>query len=134
MIGLDTNILVRYLTYDDPRQAKAVLKLFEKAEREKSILFVSACVLLELIWVLGSMGYSRVEILSAIRALPGLSCLRFESQEALPSFYEEAGQSNKANLSDCLIGVMGKAKKCEYTLTFDKKAAKGLDGFRLLKV
>ena len=67
MKGIDTNILVRFLTGDDEQQTKVVYNIFKKTESEKRELFVSLLVVLELIWVLESVyEIPRAEILDSI--------------------------------------------------------------------
>ena len=64
MKGVDTNIVARFLVGDDTAQAKKVYRMFKKAEAEKNELFVPFLVILELIWVLGSVyTISRSDIL-----------------------------------------------------------------------
>jgi predicted nucleic-acid-binding protein len=70
LIGLDTNVLARYLTEDDPEQSPRAVALVEGALEEGERLFVTQIVLCELVWVLDSVyGYSREEIVSVVRDL-----------------------------------------------------------------
>lgn len=70
MIGIDTNILVRFLVGDDTKQANKTYRLFKKVEDEKTELFVSSLVILELIWVLESpYEFERSDILDSISQL-----------------------------------------------------------------
>ena len=70
MIGVDTNILVRFLVGDDVKQANKVYALFKKVEDEKNELFVPSLVILELIWVLESAyEFDRFDILDSINQL-----------------------------------------------------------------
>ena len=52
MIGIDTNILVRYLTQDDLTQAKIVEELFDLHATCPNSIFINNIVICELIWVL----------------------------------------------------------------------------------
>lgn len=132
MKAVDTNILVRFITLDDKRQAEAVLKLLEETEKKGLQLFVPLVVILELLWVLEN-GYELVnaDILDAVEKLSGLSVLKFEQEECLISLVEQ-GRSVKADLSDLLIGIVASKRGAKPTLTFDKKAAK-TENFELLK-
>ena len=56
MIALDTNILVRYITQDDPIQALKVTNFINQYVHKKNSLFINNIVLCELVWVLQS-GY-----------------------------------------------------------------------------
>jgi len=63
MIGLDTNILIRYLTQDDPEQSKKATREIEKRLNAGDEFFIADIVLCELVWVLESAyGYDRQEI------------------------------------------------------------------------
>jgi len=124
MIGVDTNILVRFLVGDDEQEAKKVYNIFKKAESEKNELFVPLLVVLELIWVLESVyEVSRTEILDSISELLLMPILKFEHQSALQQFILSA-QGNRYDLSDLLIAHSAKNQGCETVLTFDKKASK----------
>ena len=70
MIGLDTNVLVRYLTQDDPRQSASATRLLEDTLTVERQGFVSTVVLVELVWVLET-GYRcrRVEVAGVIERL-----------------------------------------------------------------
>lgn len=124
MKGVDTNILIRFLTGDDERQAKKVYKIFKDAESEKKEFFVPLVVVLELIWVLESVyKTSRTEILESISDLLLMPVLKFEHRTALQQFLSSA-QGNRCDLSDILIAYAAKINGCETVLTFDKKASK----------
>ncbi|MBL4653730.1 MAG: type II toxin-antitoxin system VapC family toxin [Flavobacteriales bacterium] len=132
MKALDTNILVRFLTNDDEKQAKKVYALFKQAEQSKETLFVPQLVVLELIWVLESAyQVSRKHIIDVIGGLLLMSILQFENQHAIQQWCQ-AAQKNKADLSDLLIAYTAKANQCSTVLTFDKKAA-NVDVFELVK-
>jgi predicted nucleic-acid-binding protein len=132
MKALDSNVLVRFLTRDDAVQAAKVATLFRTAEGNGERFHVSLMALLESVWVLESLyGYKRAEILSAVEKMLALPILALESPDLIEAFLI-ASQGAKADLSDVLIGVAGKAKDCETTLTFDRKAARETNLFRML--
>ena len=132
MKALDTNILVRFLTNDDEKQAKKVYAIFKQAEQSKETLFVPQLVVLELIWVLESAyQVPRKHIIGAIGGLLLMSILQFENQHAIQQWCQ-AAHKNKADLSDLLIAYTAKANQCSTVLTFDKKAA-NVDVFELVK-
>lgn len=66
MIGLDTNVLVRYLTEDDPEQSPRAVALVERALEEGERLFVPQVVLCELVWVLDSVYHYSLEEISLV--------------------------------------------------------------------
>ena len=124
MKGIDTNILVRFLTGDDELQTQKVYKLFKGTELEKKELFVSLLVVLELIWVLESAyKISRNEILESLSDLISMPILKFEHFTVLQHFIN-AAKDSKYDLSDLLIAHSAKFQGCQSTLTFDKKASK----------
>ena len=132
MKALDTNVLVRFLTGDDAAQAGKVVAMLRAAEDRQERFHVGILVLLELVWVLESLyNYRREEIASAVEKMLALPVLSLESPDIVESFLSLSAVT-KADLSDILIGVAGKAKDCETTLTFDKKAAKETGLFRIL--
>lgn len=130
MIGLDTNILVRYLTHDDPLQtvaAQRIVQSFSPAEAG----FVSLVVIVELIWVLQAVyGFEKNEIERVVEALLRSKDLVIEQAESVSQALR-AFRSSRADFSDCLIERIGHAAKCLYTLTFDQNAA-ATAGMRLL--
>ncbi len=131
MKGVDTNLLVRFLTGDDKEQAGKVYALFKKAEMEKNTLFVPLLVLLELIWVLESVyEISRSEILEALSELLLMSCLQFEQQATVRQFTINA-RENSYDLADLLIAHSAETQGCRSVLTLDKKAS-GFNLFELL--
>jgi len=124
MIGVDTNILVRFLVGDDIKQANKVYRLFKKAEDEKNELFVSLLVILELIWGLESAyEFDRSDILDSISQLTLMPIFKFENLTVIQHFVLEA-QPSKFDLSDLLIAHTANKNGCEVVLTFDKKASK----------
>lgn len=131
MIGVDTNVLVRYLTRDDPAQYKKAAAFIEAATDRGEQLVVNAVVLCELEWVLGSAyNYSRAEIARAIEQI--LATAQFEverldeARKALADF-----RTTKSDFSDALIGRINRSLGAEHTMTFDRDL-KAVDTFRLL--
>ena len=132
MRGLDTNILVRFLTADDPEQAEAALRLVENTESAGDRLHVSNVVLVELVWVLrgGRYAFSRVEVADALGAL--LDATVFEIQDRdLIRRAAAAFRIGPADFSDYLIGEHDRRAGCTATLTFDRRSA-GSRGFEEL--
>jgi predicted nucleic-acid-binding protein len=132
MAGLDTNVLVRWIVDDDPRQAARVERLFEEAHEQGSPLFVPSTVMLELEWVLRSRyELAKSTVLSAFNALLETQELEFQDEPALEralSFYRQ----NSADFADCLhAGQCGSADRVPM-VTFDRTAAR-IPGVELLK-
>jgi len=131
MIGLDTNVIVRYIAQDDPVQATAATKLLDSLSPDAPG-FVALVVVVELVWVLQSCYRSkRDEIVRVLETLLRSKELIVERAElvwqALRRF--SVGQ---ADFADCLIERCGHAAECQYTVTFDRNAANAA-GMKLLR-
>ena len=126
MIGLDTNVLVRYLVQDDARQAAVATRQIE-ANR----CFINSIVLCELVRVLNAAyGYDRREIAGVIEKILMTAEFEIENTDhawAALKYY----QGTKADFADCLIAHTNRARGCEKTISFDKRAA-ALSGFAIL--
>ena len=83
MIGLDTNVLVRYIVQDDPVQSSAATSLMESGCSPEEPGYVSLTVLVELVWVLdGAYNYDRSVVVSVIRQLLQTDSLSTENWTA----------------------------------------------------
>ncbi len=132
MKAIDTNILIRFITKDDEKQAQLVYQLFKKSEENNEKLFVPILVVLEVIWVLQSVyGISNADILSIFSDLLLMPIFLFESEEVVRNFIDSA-QNTKFDLSDLLIAHSAYSSDCQPVLTFDKTASK-FKYFELLK-
>ncbi|QAU24805.1 PIN domain-containing protein [Dyella sp. M7H15-1] len=131
MIGLDTNVLVRYVAQDDPVQAKKAGALIESLTPEHPG-YVTQVALIEVVWVLGrAYGVERGEIARVIEALLRTKEIVVEAAETVwKALRLYAGSS--ADFADCLIERACYQAQCEHTVTFDAKAAKAT-GMRLIK-
>ena len=123
MIGLDTNVLARYIMQDDARQSPLANRLVESLSAE-SPGFVPLVALVELNWVLSSAyGLDGEQIVQALEGLLRTKEIVVEKAEtvwkALRVF-----QSSHADLADCLIERSAAAAGCGRTLTFDRGAVK----------
>ncbi len=125
MIGLDTNVLVRYIVQDDPEQAEAAERLIEEACTRQSPGYVGVPVLVELVWVLtAAYRHDRPMVASVIRQLLRTAELLVEDRETAWSALREF-ESGGADFADCLIGHRNRARGCDRTYTFDRGAARG---------
>ncbi len=124
MIGLDTNVLVRYLTQDDPRQAGLANQLIEERLTQESPGFVSLIALVELVWVLeGAYGCDRAAIVSVLERVLRAKLLFVERADAAWQATRQFA-AGKADFADCIIERSGHANDCDHTLTLDRLAAK----------
>jgi predicted nucleic-acid-binding protein len=130
VIGLDTNVLVRYLAQDDPRQAAKALHLIERECGESRPGFIAAIVLAELVWVLESCYRStKSEIVTVLQRILRTRQLIVQDAETVWKAVR-LFETSKADFADCLIERSGAMHDCEYTATFDKGAADA--GMRLI--
>ena len=124
MIALDTNLLVRLLTNDEPRQSAKVEAWLRDHATASAPAYVDHVVLCELAWVLErSYGYVRGEVHTALAALLVHDQLKVESprlvRQALLLYAD-----GPADFSDYLLAVRAQAAGYSHVLTLDKKAAK----------
>ena len=125
MIGLDTNVLVRYIVQDDPGQGEAAGRLIDGRCTASSPGYVSVTVLVELVWVLaGAYRYERRVVATVIRQLLRTIELMVEDRDAAWSALREF-EAGAADFADCLIARRNRARGCTQTYTFDRAAARG---------
>lgn len=130
MIGLDTNVLVRYLTHDEPKQTAAAMKVINSLSFE-SPGFLSLIVIAELVWVLDiSYRYRKKEIEQVVENLLRSKELIIERADIV-SQASRAFRSGRGDFADYLIERCAHAAECQFTVTFDQEAA-GVTGMRLL--
>lgn len=128
MLGVDTNVLVRFLVRDDEAQFEKARKLIQREIAAGRRVFISQLVLLETEWVLRSRySLQKNPIIVAISGLLEATDVRFEDEPAI----EEAlftWKDTTADFADCLIGARNRRLGCRATATFDAKASR-LPGF-----
>jgi predicted nucleic-acid-binding protein len=129
MIGLDTNILVRYLTQDDPIQSAKAREIVERQLTEDNPGFVSIVAMVETVWALErAYGLATHEIARAIERVLQTDVLVVENeQEVFTAMI--ALKEGQGSFADGVIAALGARKGCSCTLTFDKKALR-LPGFQ----
>ena len=128
MLGIDTNVLVRFLVQDDQVQFERAQKLIEHESRRGSGVLISLVVLLETEWVLRSRySLAKAEILAAFSGLLASAELRFEDEHSIEAALF-AWKDSPADFADCLIGARHRALGCRATASFDARATK-LPGF-----
>jgi predicted nucleic-acid-binding protein len=123
LIGLDTNIIVRYIMQDDPKQVAAAVEVIEGELSHDHPGFITQIVLVETIWVLRTVyGIPKAGLITVINTLLTTRQLRVEHSEwvyrALRTY-----RAGNADFSDALIAAVAAANGCSETLTFDSKAA-----------
>ena len=131
MIGLDTNVVVRYLTQDDHKQSQIVTRLMEKTLSSDEPGFISLVVLAEVVWVLTSLySVDRASVSEIVSGLLTTEQLRVENAE-LVWRAKRRYEASKADFSDALIAECAVAAGCKRAVTFDRSAA-ATSGFDLL--
>jgi predicted nucleic-acid-binding protein len=132
VIGLDTNVIVRYLAQDDARQAAIATRLIEGALSAEARGFVSIITLAEVVWVMTSnYRAARTAVADIVEGLLTAPQLAIEKADviwrALRAFRE-----SKADFSDAVIVELGRDAGCAKTVTFDRQAA-AHPGFEALR-
>ena len=121
MTGLDTNVLVRYLTQDDPAQAKKATAVIERAAERAEKLLVHPVVLCELVWVLETAyGYCKDAVAPVLERI--LRTAQFEIPDKDTAWRAWGDyKSGKGDFSDYLIGRANRRLGAEHTVTFDRE-------------
>lgn len=128
MIGLDTNVLVRFLVEDDPVQTPNAIQFVTTHCRAGSPGFINRVTLCELVWVLSSgHEYRRAEIAAMLEDLAASDEFLLEDEETVRAALLIYNDSN-VDFADILVAEINRARGCEATATFDRKAA-NLSGF-----
>ncbi len=123
MTGLDTNVLVRYLMQDDPRQSARATRLIESLEPDEPG-FVPVVVLVELVWVLtGSYGLDRTQVATVLATLLRSKELVLDRADLVTQALKRYS-TDGADFADALIERLSAAAGCATTVTFDAGAVK----------
>lgn len=132
MIGLDTNVVVRFLAQDDEAQSLIATRFMSRLTREQPG-FVSAVVLAEITWVL-SRAYkaSRENIAAAVEGLLRSAELVIENAPAAHRALALYRHAQSAEYADALIAETAALAGASETVTFDTRAAREL-GMRPLR-
>ena len=132
MIGLDTNVVVRYLVQDDPSQSAAATRLMERVLSTELPGLITGITLCEIVWVLAECyGADRERLESVIEGLLASRQLVVEEADIVWNALRD-WRASSADFSDALIGRQVLARGGQKTVTFDRAAAK-LPRFELLK-
>ncbi len=128
MIGLDTNVIVRYLTQDDSVQSRRATEILEQQLTKERPGFICVVTMVEIVWVLDrAYGLTAQEIAAALERMLQTDVLLIENEQevftAMIALKEKQGA-----FADALIAALGAKAGCKHTLTFDQKALR-LSGF-----
>jgi predicted nucleic-acid-binding protein len=129
MIGLDTNVLVRYLTQDDPIQWRKATEIMERRLTEENPGFVSIVAMVETVWVLErAYRLAAREIAAAVERMLQADVFVIENEQEV--FTAMIALKKGHSFADAIIAALGAKAGCSFTLTFDQKALR-LPGFKL---
>ena len=131
MIGIDTNVLVRYFTLDDPLQGRLAQRFINEQLVSHGAGFISLVVLAELAWVLRShYKATRLELIQIVEQLLAHDHLEIQETNAVWLALDEYDQSG-VDFADALIAALGVQHGCQQTVTFDAKATR-ITGMEML--
>jgi predicted nucleic-acid-binding protein len=130
MIGLDTNIVIRYITQDDPVQSPKATEIVERRLTDANPGFVSVVAVAEVVWVLDrAYGFTSLEIAAAVERMLQIDVLVIENEQEVFAAMVSLKRGH-GSFADALIAELGASAGCIHTLTFDNKAVR-LPGFKL---
>jgi predicted nucleic-acid-binding protein len=130
MIGLDTNILVRYLTQDDSVQSSQAREIMEQQLTQENPGFISLVATVESVWVLeNAHKFSAREVAAAIERILQADTLVVQNEKEVFAAMIALKQG-RGSFADALIAALGSWANCSHTLTFDRKALR-IPGFAL---
>jgi predicted nucleic-acid-binding protein len=123
-VGIDTNVIVRYIAQDDPEQSAIATRFIEKSCTATTPGFLSLVVIVELVWVMESRyGATREDVVTTLTQLLRAKQLVVDDAETVWQAVR-AFATGKADFADCLIERLCAQRGCTGSVTFDKAAAK----------
>ncbi|MEE4349873.1 MAG: type II toxin-antitoxin system VapC family toxin [Pacificimonas sp.] len=132
MNAVDTNILLRFFTRDDPAQHAEVRSLLAHTEAAGDRLFVSVLALAETLWTLRTQyRWNDVRCRAALREIADMAAFTLDHASAVASALNDP-RLQRLDVADALIASIGMEAGCDSTLTFDKAAARSSNQFELL--
>lgn len=129
MIGVDTNVLIRLLTADEPVHHRASAEFFGERSVD-SPAFVSAVTMAEMLWVLReAYDYSYADVLLVVSSILDTDDFVVEGRAALEAMRD---LGKPALMNDFLIAYLGERAGCTKTVTIDRSAARSISSMELL--
>ncbi len=124
MIGIDTNVVLRFLLKDDVRQSARALRFMRDKISAVQPGYVSLVTLLEIVWVLDSLyGFNAEQQMAVVEDLLAVEALEIAERAAVARAVT-ASRDQRADFQDCLVAILGESVGCGTTVTFDTRAAK----------
>ena len=132
MRSLDTNVLVRYLAADDPKQFALAERVIEECRENQEPLFLAAVVLCELVWVLArSYHQTKPVIVGILEHIVEDELFQIEHHSIVRRSLQ-AYRQGRGSFADYLIAELSRGAGCRDTVTFDQ-ALRGAAGFTVLR-
>jgi predicted nucleic-acid-binding protein len=123
VIGLDTNVLVRYLVQDDLVQSAKANQLIEEAVLQKKTIWIALVSLCETVWVLTKCyKLSKLEVTTILQQLLCTTQIKIENEKVARLALSDFESHKGVGFADCLIGRQNLENGCEFTYTFDRAA------------
>ena len=122
MIGLDTNVIIRYLVQDDPRQSSLATQLIEQYLSLKAPGYITLLTLVEITWVLESCYKQPSDAIRAVLRKMLSTKVLVVQQADIATRALERYEQHGGDFSDAVMAVTGETSGCTTTLTFDKGA------------
>lgn len=120
MLGIDSNVLVRFFTRDDEKQFDQAKRFFERAQDRT--LFLSVIVLVEMNWTLRRVyRRARMDVLQTLEDLAHTRQFVIEDRDNVLRAIALA-RTTRADFSDALIALRHAVDGCSQTVTFDHEA------------
>jgi predicted nucleic-acid-binding protein len=120
MTGLDTNVLVRYLTQDDLAQARKANAVIDGAVSSGERLHLDLVVLCELVWVLrGAYEFGKLTVIEALAKILDAAQFSVEDRDLLREALE-AYRIGQGDFADYVLGLRNRNAGCSSTATFDR--------------
>lgn len=128
MIGLDTNVLVRYLAGDPAAEAQVTqaVTLIDSCIARQEKLFINTVVICEAVWVLlYHYDVPKIALVKSLAPLFDHPGFEFEDRLLLREALQHYG-NHSLDFADCLIDQLNRAAGCKHTVSFDRQAIKKL--------
>ena len=131
MIGIDTNVLVRYITQDDELQSGIATEFIENYCSNGNKIFVNHIVICELVWVLQKCyKLSKPKTINVVEHILQISQFNIENVQIIWQALADY-KKGPADFADYVVGRTNTFNNCDETVTFDQKVSKS-KGFALL--
>ena len=124
MIGIDTNVLVRFIVQDEPKQSQIASRLIENILSAENKGFISSIVLCEVVWVLKRLyRQPKDRLLLVVKTILEAEVFEVEHRDCAWRAYYDFDEG-LADFSDYYLAQINKTHGASFTVTFDEKAQK----------